>query len=63
MRGDLGRAALQLVDARHQETSRDLAVLLNVVDTEGSRCGEAEELGLATRWAGERVNRGNAGLD
>ncbi|CAK9779631.1 unnamed protein product [Cutaneotrichosporon oleaginosum] len=47
VRSDLGSRALQLIDARHQEPGRDLAVLLNVVHAEGSCCRKAEKLLLA----------------
>lgn len=48
MRRDALRVARELLDRRGQETLRLLRVLLQVVDAEAGRGGEAEELGVSS---------------
>lgn len=48
----LARALLELLDALHEERRRELRFLLEVVDREAGRCGEAEELEGRTASAG-----------
>lgn len=62
VRRDALRVARELLDARGQETLRLLRVLLQVVDAQAGRGGEAEELGVSWDRVGDEAWEGGLSI-